>query len=103
MIEYKSNLSVFLAQLERNKTSAYQSMGSIGVRYIKKETPVRTGDLRDGNSFYVEDDLWFFNDVEYAKFVELGTYKQASNPFMRRGITEAVPELTNEVIRKLKV
>lgn len=103
MIEYKSNLSVFLAQLERNKTSAYQSMGSIGVRYIKKESPVRTGDLRDGNNFYVEDDLWFFNDVEYASHVELGTMYQRANPFMRRGIVRGTPELTKEVIRKLKV
>lgn len=103
MITYKSNLTTFFSLLGNKKREAYKEIGEVGVRYIKAETPVRTGNLRDRDDYEIEDTLYFTNDAYYAAFVELGTYKQASNPFMRRGIVRGTPEFTNILVRKLKV
>jgi HK97 gp10 family phage protein len=79
-------------------------MGEVVVQQIKSETPVITGNLRDGNEYEVHSQTLFVrNLVEYAKFVELGTYKQHSNPFMRRGIMNSKSKMLQILLKKCKV
>lgn len=54
----------------------------------KSIVPVDTGRLRDSIDYQVTEDAqqitWIISPhTEYAEFVELGTYRQAAQPYMR--------------------
>lgn len=79
--------------------SKYLQINKIIDKYLKKVSeniendaykrcPVRTGNLRDGIYSNKIDDLEYVirNDVEYAKFVELGTSKMKAQPFLRKSL-----------------
>lgn len=104
-VKYTSNINKFLAKMKGDINSALDELGQVGVKNIKKETPVRTGELKKANDFEKEDDnrIAFTNEKDYAAFVEQGTYKQSSNPFMRRGIVASQKEFINILIKHLKV
>ena len=103
-VVYKSNSKQFNSFLQAGIKASLVDMGRVGVRNIANETPIDTGELVTGNEYAVEDDeLYFYNDVDYAPYVELGTINQGSNPFMRRGINSSIPEFTNIIVKNLKV
>lgn len=48
---------------------------------------VRTGRLKNSISHAVDDhDVYIGTNVEYASYVELGTFRMAPRPFLRNGI-----------------
>ena len=59
---------------------------------VKRDTPVRTGKLR--NSIHIEDTADGFDivagddDVDYAIYVHNGTSRQSAQPFIMRNIGE---------------
>ena len=66
--------------------------------------PVDTGNLKQNNKYVVyEDSVYYVNEVDYAKYVELGTMFMVSNPFMRRGLAMAQREITGILVQYLKV
>lgn len=102
--EYTSNLTKFLTWLNVVETAAITDMAAVGVKKIKEETPVRTGNLRDSNYADIQNkNIDFLNEADYAAYVEFGTFLQSSNPFMRRGIQIAKKEFLNILIRRLKI
>ena len=104
-VTYKSNVKAFKRAMKGRTKEALGEIGVAGTKQIKSETPVLTGELRDANDYEVEDELnmYFYNDKDYAPYVELGTYKQFSNPFMRRGILKSIKTFTRILVKKLKV
>lgn len=58
------------------------------VTEITTMSAVDTGRLRGSISHAVSgDDVYIGTNVEYAPYVELGTYKMASRPFLRNAIS----------------
>jgi HK97 gp10 family phage protein len=103
-VTYKSNLNQFLTKLKVDTNKAYNKMGAVGVANIKKETPVKSGDLQKANYFSIESgQLFFINPVLYAVFVEFGTYKQSANAFMRRGIVGSNNQFISIITNELRV
>jgi len=103
-VTYKSNVTKFLRKYDFLKEKALDEMGGVGVKNIKKEAPFITGDLRDANDYEVkEDSVDFINTMEYAPFVELGTWKMAANPFMRRGLNNSRLTFVGILAKNLKV
>ncbi len=91
-VKYTSGVDKFLSQFKKNKHNSLTKIGLIGVANIKSETPVDTGLLKDSNDYrVVNDDVEFFNNTNYASYVEYGTYKQSANPYTRRGINKSIP------------
>lgn len=78
-------------------------MSNLGVSNIKTTTPVDTGNLR--GSIFAKIGLrsiFFIAPLEYAKYVEFGTYRTKPQPFMRRGIARSIKAFTDILIRSLR-
>ena len=102
--EYKSKVPQFLRKYNTGKDKTLEQIGSTGVINIDQETPVLSGELLGGNEFkVVGDDVLFYNDVDYASYVELGTVNQSANPFMRRGLAKSQASFLNIAIKNFKV
>lgn len=100
---YKSNVANFLASLRLVSEKALVDMAALGVQNIKSETPVITGHLKESNKADVKDkSIYFTNEAKYAAYVELGTFLQSSNPYMRRGINKSRQEFLRILVNNLK-
>lgn len=96
----KSNTKLVKEELERRVPSI---MNALGVEaegnavteinrlvYDTPESPsyVRTGRLKNSISHAVDDnDVYIGTNVEYASYVELGTFRMGPRPFLRNAIT----------------
>jgi HK97 gp10 family phage protein len=61
--------------------------------YTKELCPVYTGRLRDSITYSVDDNtVYLGSDVEYAPYVEFGTYKQKPQPFMGPAMQDHLDE-----------
>ena len=97
---FTNKTSDFRRKLDAWIDTSLDLIGSEVVESVKVETPVRTGDLKEANDYDVQDkDVYIYNTKKYAPFVELGTFKQAPNPFMRRGMLKSTNKLV-EIFRK---
>ena len=71
----------------------------------KQNAPVDTGALRNSISAEVDGLTGFvFTGLDYAGYVEFGTYKMAANPFMRRAAEAGQRELdrvTDVIVRAI--
>lgn len=79
------------------------ALGEIGQRavgYAQEIVPVDTGALRDSISYEAtESELTVFADTEYASYVELGTSRQAAQPYLKPSITNHTDEYV-EIVKK---
>lgn len=101
---YESKVDVFLYRYKKVLKESLNELGETAVEEIKKETPVQTGNLKDNNYHDIKDDaLFVYNTVEYAPYVEQGTYKMKPNPFMRRAIINSRTKFTAILEKNLKV
>jgi HK97 gp10 family phage protein len=67
---------------------------------------VLTGRLRDSITHEIEEQLWDIigrvgTNVEYARYLELGTKKMAPRPYLRRAIEENRKELIDMLTGKI--
>ena len=61
----------------------------------KDESPVRTGNLRDGHySKHTGLESYIMNSVDYAPYVIYGTSRQAPNPYTQRAVEKVNIEET---------
>lgn len=66
--------------------NALTAIGFAAEKHAKEKTPVKLGRLRNGMTHVVQDDsVYVGTNVEYAKYVELGTGVYASNGDGRKG------------------
>lgn len=64
---------------------------------------VDTGRLRGSISHATDDDAAYIgSNVEYAPYVELGTYKMAARPFLRNAIVNHIDEYKDIIEDGLK-
>ena len=70
---------------------ALEEIGLAAEGYAKRACPVDTGNLRNSITHAVEgseDAVYIGTNVEYAPYVELGTWKMQAQPFLRPAATE---------------
>jgi len=104
MVTIKSNISLFSKLLKTKTEQSLKEMGRVGKENIDDLTPEISGKLKSGNEWMIDNDyLYFKNEVEYAKYVEYGTYKMAANPFTRNGISNSKEEFIQILLRDLGV
>jgi HK97 gp10 family phage protein len=103
-IKVINNMSNFLKLHAGNKKSFLDQCADDGLKYIKEETPVDTGLLKESNESSVEEDKVIFeNNQDYASYVELGTFKMAQNPFIRRGMSRLQADIPNLLKKEMEV
>lgn len=90
---------------------AFQALSVSALEYMQNTVPVDTGDLRE--SCYAEIDVTSGNirlvigaGMPYAIYVELGTFRNAAQPYIRPTfdyIVSIIPEiLNNEIARRAR-
>lgn len=89
------NSQEFANELKKGIEAALEAVGLAAEGYAKLECPVGTpestgipgyigGTLRNSITHEVSgDSVYIGTNVEYGKFVELGTYKMAARPFLK--------------------
>ena len=90
---YKDNTDEVLAALERAKKRGLEAIGLTAEGYAKKETPVRTGRLRNSISHTTDDEAAYIGtNVEYAPYVELGARGRQGKHMLKRAASEHTDE-----------
>lgn len=73
--------------------TAFEAVGMQAEGYAKMLCPVDTGNLRNSITHTTEDDAAIIaTNVEYASYVEMGTSRQAAQPYMRPAIENNIRE-----------
>lgn len=89
------NTKYFLEALPSAIRKALTSMGMACETYAKRDCPVDTGRLRNSMKYEVvmdEEAVYIGTEVEYGKYVELGTSKMRAQPFLKPAATEHTEE-----------
>jgi HK97 gp10 family phage protein len=68
--------------------ASLEEIGSVAEGYAKRECPVDTGRLRNSITHQVEvgnlsGKAYIGTNVEYAEYVELGTFRQKAQPYLK--------------------
>lgn len=105
MATYNSNLNEVLLLFQNNINSAMQKSGEFGKSEIKKRTPVLSGDLEKANNIerHSFDSVTFVNKMDYASFVNQGTYKMNANPFFTSGILDNLNGFLQIIVNEMKI
>jgi len=83
------NTRKLLAEIEKRSRENLLKAALIVERDAKKNCPVKTGHLRRSITHVLSPngkEAAVGSNVEYAKFVELGTRKMAARPFLRNAL-----------------
>lgn len=84
LIVRKDNTSTWTSQYKGALKKALESVGKAAESNAKGNCPVDTGRLRGSITHQVSGDaVYIGTNVEYGKYVEMGTYKQAAQPFLK--------------------
>lgn len=87
-IKFTDNSAAVLAAFESKKTLALLAVGAAAERHAKAITPVDTGRLRDSISHAaVGDAAYIGTNVEYAPYVEYGTYRTKAHHMLEKAAT----------------
>lgn len=98
-VSFESHLDEILQNLDQDKIPRIlETMGLVAEGYAKRLCPVNTGNLR--NSITHDSDMSdqtavIGSNVEYGKYVELGTSKMSSQPFLRPAVEDHKSEYKN--------
>lgn len=103
MAVIKNTITPFLSTLPKKIDQAvkiaFEKWLNIVVSKMKDRVPVNTGALRNsikwtkiGNEYSLEAGN---ESINYASFIEFGTFKMRANPFFYPTINELEPELIN--------
>lgn len=89
-IKYENNVSAILSQLKGSAIPrALERIGSQAEGYAKSLCPVDTGRLRNSITHATDNtSVAIGTNVEYGKYVELGTYKMGSQPFIKPAMAD---------------
>lgn len=91
-------------ETQRAKDRALEIIGGKAEGYAKRITPVDTGNLRNSitHAQYDEDTEIIGTNVEYAPYVELGTYRMAARPYLRPAAEEHGEEYKQVIISEYR-
>lgn len=88
-IVFKDNSAAVLAAFDAKKAQALLAVGAAAERHAKAITPVDTGRLRNSISHAAAGDAAYIGtNVEYAPYVEYGTYRTKAHHMLKRAATE---------------
>ena len=85
-VEFEDNSKEILEALHKAGIRGLSAIGETAVDYAQDDCPVDTGRLKNSITYTVDDSqeaVFIGTNVEYAPYVELGTYKQKAKPFLR--------------------
>lgn len=96
-VTLKSNKQAVLEEFKRQKKVALEAIGLQGETNAKMHITavgaVDTGRLRNSITHATdEDSAYIGTNVEYAPYVEMGTYKMKARPYLEPAVTEHVDE-----------
>lgn len=86
--------------------NALEIIGNKAADYAAALAPVDTGRLRNSLTSEVHMDekaVYIGTNVEYAPFVELGTYKQRPQPYLKPAIENHIDEYKHILESELKM
>ena len=99
----ESHADEALAELDSKIQVALEEIGLMAERYAKNDCPVDTGRLRNSITHETDNDsVYIGTNVEYGKYVELGTSKRRPHPFLRPAALEHTAEYKNIIIKHLQ-
>ena len=90
-VEFKSNKDAVLSEFQRKTKLALDLIGEAAEGFVKEQTPVDTGRLRNSIAHQTIDDTAYIGtNVEYAIWVELKDieHKVGKAHFLRDGVTQ---------------
>lgn len=90
-VEFKSNKDAILTEFQRKTKLALDLIGEAAEGFVKDQTPVDTGRLRNSIAHQTIDDTAYIGtNVEYAIWVELKDieHKVGKAHFLRDGVTQ---------------
>lgn len=90
-VEFKSNKDEVLTEFQRKKKLALDLIGEAAEGFVKEQTPVDTGRLRNSIAHQTVDDTAYIGtNVEYAIWVELKDieHKVGKAHFLRDGVAQ---------------
>ena len=88
-VDYKDYSKEVLAAREKGVKNGHEAKGENAETYAKKETPVCTGRLRNSISHTVDGEAAYIgSNVEYARYVELGTSRAKAHHMLQKAATE---------------
>ena len=90
-VEFKSNKDEVLTEFQRKTKLALDLIGEAAEGFVKEQTPVDTGRLRNSIAHQTVDDTAYIGtNVEYAIWVELKDieHKVGKAHFLRDGVTQ---------------
>lgn len=92
-VSVKDDSDAVLRAMKSQVRQGLETCGLIAQGHATYMCPVDTGRLR-ASIDYVTDDtsMTVGSGVEYAAYVELGTYKQRAQPYIKPAIADHIPE-----------
>ena len=78
-------------EVKKHARKQLKIAGELVVSHCKEECPVDTGKLRDSitSKLVGDDSVQIGSNVEYAAYVELGTFRKGPRPFLRDGLNNS--------------
>ena len=99
-MSYTSHLNDVLKVMKDNKREFSKKVGVLCVAEVQSVTPVLSSNLKrsivsevmpNNKGVYVGANV----NAPYAIFVEKGTSKQQAQPYLEKGVTNAIPKIIN--------
>lgn len=100
-VQFTDNSAAVLEALREAVGRSLERMGQAAEDHAKDYAPVDTGHLRDSIQHAVADDEQAVyigtkdEDVDYAKYQELGTVKMPAHPFLKPAVSNHASEYVN--------
>ena len=89
-VEVTDNSDMVVRDISQAISTALEEIGLLAEGYAKRKCPVDTGRLRNSITHQVDSggrSVYIGTNVEYAPHVELGTRRQAAQPYLRPAAT----------------
>lgn len=102
-VELKDNSEEVLEALRIAALRGLKAVGETAVDHAQDDCPVDTGRLKNSITYgTIDDAVVIGTNVEYAEHVEMGTYKQAAQPFLRPAAANHTEEYRGLIKESLK-
>ena len=106
MFDYKSNFDETKKRIAVVKIKALEAVGIFIAGETKTRAPVDTGRLKGSYTHGVDaknDKVTIGSNVEYAIYVEKGTYKSKAQPHLTPAVEQNIRRIENLVKENLKI
>lgn len=102
-VDFKDNSAEFLNAKNQAVAKALEMIGLKAEDYAKMLCPVDTGRLRNSISHRQEGETEIIGtDVEYAAYVEMGTYRMTAQPYLKPAAENHASEYREMIIYCLR-